>query len=237
MIALEVCVDNAAGLSACETGGVDRIELCSALSVGGLTPSAGFIALATQSSVPCHVMIRPVVGGFIYADTDKEQMLADIAYVRDAGLAGIVIGALRPDGLLDHSFLRAAIAAAGPMEVTLHRAVDLMVDPVAAVEQAVALGFVRILTSGGAQTAAEGAAVIAAMQDRAGDRIQIMAGSGVTPDTVAELVTKTGVRHIHASCATPVVANTKVAKMRFGPDITSRTDPAVIRRMRAKLPD
>lgn len=235
MARLEVCIDTAAGLIACAAGCADRIELCSALSVGGLTPSIGLIRLAAAGTIPAHAMIRPEPGGFVYSTDHQRQMLADIVEVRAAGLAGVVIGALTRKSKLDTAFLADAIAAADGIEVTLHRAIDLMDDPVAAVDDAIALGFTRILTSGGAPSAKAGTAMIRAMDTRAAGRITIMAGSGITPGNVVRIMAMTGVSEIHASCTKSVMQPKKVPQMGFGPAFGRKTDAAIIRAMRAKI--
>lgn len=195
----EVCVDTPAGLAAAVAGGADRIELCAALAVSGLTPSPGFMTLAAESGCPAYAMIRPRVGDFIYSSLDLDLMRRDIDAVRAAGLAGVVLGANRPSGDLDAEMLGALIAHAQGLGATLHRAFDLVPDLPAALETAIDLGFERILTSGGAPTAMEGAGRIAELVAQAGGRIAIMAGSGVTAANVAELVARTGVPEVHAS--------------------------------------
>ena len=195
----EVCVDTPAGLAAAVAGGADRIELCAALAVSGLTPSPGFMALAAESSCPTYAMIRPRVGDFIYSALDLDLMRREIDAVRAADLAGVVLGASRPSGELDAEMLDALIAHAQGLGATLHRAFDLVPDFAAGLETAVQLGFERILTSGGARTAPAGANRIAELVDQADGRISIMAGSGVTAANVAELVARTGVPEVHAS--------------------------------------
>ena len=197
---LEICVDAPDDLFAAFAAGADRIELCSALALGGLTPSAGLIEQARQCSVPVYAMIRPRGGSFCYSEAEICQMEHDIATMHAAGLAGVVFGALTHDGPPDVATLQRLINAAQGLGLTLHRAVDLLSDPVTAVEPAKALGFERILTSGGASTAPEGARTIARMIAAAGPDIEIMAGSGVTAASVPALHAA-GVRSFHASCS------------------------------------
>jgi copper homeostasis protein len=231
---IEVCVDTADGLAAAIEGGADRIELCAALSVGGLTPSRGLMATAAASPVPVFAMIRPRDGDFVYATRDIAVMLADIDAARDAGLAGVVFGANLPDGRLDVVLLRDLIAAAQGMGQTLHRAFDLAPDLDRALEDAIALGLPRILTSGGAATAIEGATVLQRLIARAAGRIAIMPGSGINARTVGVL------RHlplseIHASCAVErPVAHGAVALGFSGP-MRRETDAAEVRALRAAL--
>lgn len=206
---LEVCVDNRDSAMAAIRGGADRIELCAALSEGGLTPSAGFMTEAASWPVPVYAMIRPRGGDFTYTDADAAIMEEDIARVRAAGLAGIVVGAVRT-GRLDAVLLKRLLRAAGPLGKTLHRAVDTLAAPAEAVGTAVELGFERILTSGGAENAADGAPVIAEMVARAGDRIVIMPGAGLTPENTAPLVSSTGVSEVHSSCTPSFAAVPRV---------------------------
>jgi copper homeostasis protein len=203
-VILEVCVDTPAGLAAAIEGGADRIELCSALALQGLTPAPGLIALAAEARIPIYPMIRPRNGDFVYDAGDLDAIFRDIDAVREAGLAGVVIGANRPTGDLDVDALAMLVAHAEGLGVTLHRAFDLTPDPMAALETAIDLGFERILTSGCALNAMAGAETIAALVERAAGRIAILAGGGVNPSNVAELVARTGVREVHGSCSGPM---------------------------------
>ena len=202
-VLLEVCVDTPKGLAAAIKGGAGRIELCAALALQGLTPAPGLIAIAAEASIPIYPMIRPRNGDFVYDAGDLEAILRDIDAVRDAGLAGVVIGANRPTGELDVDVLSMLVAHAEGLGVTLHRAFDLTPDPFAALETAIDLGFERILTSGCALTAEAGAETIARLVAQADGRIAILAGGGVKPANVAELVARTGVTEVHGSCSGP----------------------------------
>ncbi|WP_299421633.1 copper homeostasis protein CutC [uncultured Shimia sp.] len=201
-LTFEVCIDTAAGYAACASV-VDRIELCSALDVGGLTPCPGLIAAAQESSIPSHVMIRPRAGDFCYDAADQKAMRASIEAVKKAGLAGVVIGASKGDQL-DIATLRELVAVAEGLEVTLHRVIDLLPEPLSAMEQAIELGIHRILTSGGAPRAVDGQATLRAMQTAAKGRIEIMVGSGVSFSNLAELAQNTGITSFHASCSTTI---------------------------------
>jgi copper homeostasis protein len=199
-VCLEVCVDSVAGLTAAIDGGADRIELCAALSEGGLTPSAGLMHLASKTPVPCYAMIRPRGGDFVFSTAECSVMEQDIAQVRAAGLAGVVLGAATSRDQLDLSVLSKLCHAAIGLGMTLHRVVDMLDDPVSAVQQAKSLGFERILTSGGAPSAPQGQAVITRMVRQAGRALSIMPGGGVSPDGVFDLLRQTGAREVHASC-------------------------------------
>lgn len=232
---LEVCVETAAGLAAARDGGADRIELCSALALGGLTPSHGLMRFAAKTGVPTRAMIRPHADGFVYDGDDLELMLADIDAARDARLEGIVIGALTPAGQLDTGLLDQLLDHAAGLKVTLHRAVDLLDNPLAAVDFAADRGIDAILTSGGAQSAPLGAATLVAMHEAASDRVQIMAGAGVTQDNVAPLL-EGGLRAIHASCSrTVVTTDTRAAAFGFTAQQLRQTDRDRVRALRAQL--
>lgn len=200
-IRLEVCVDNPAGLAAAIAGGADRIELCSALSVGGLTPTAGFMSLAAEAPVPVYAMIRPRSGDFVYSEDELAVMERDINQARYAGLAGVVFGANRAGGELDRDVLMRLSQRAEGLGKTLHRAFDLVPDFAAAIEVAIDLGFERILTSGGAKTALEGIETLERIFEMAAGRITIMPGSGVAADTISELMIQLRLSEVHASCS------------------------------------
>jgi copper homeostasis protein len=203
-VILEVCVDTPAGLAAAIAGGADRIELCSALALQGLTPAPGLMAIAARAEIPIYPMIRPRNGDFVYDEADLDAIIRDIDATRDAGLAGVVIGANLPSGELDVDALAMLVAHAEGLGVTLHRAFDLTPDPFAALEIAIDLGFERILTSGCALNAMAGAETIAALVDKADGRIAILAGGGVNPSNVAQIVARTGVTEVHGSCSGPM---------------------------------
>lgn len=198
---LEICVDDPAGIAAAIAGGADRVELCSALELGGLTPSAALLAQAVRSGCPVHAMIRPRAGGFVLGQGEETLMVEEIRLALAQGAAGVVIGALRPDRTLDRDTLARFRDAAGDATLVLHRAIDLTPDPIAAVGEAAALGYDKILSSGGAPTAVQGRATLAAMVAAAGTRISIIAGAGVNSGNVGQLVAGTGVREVHGSAS------------------------------------
>lgn len=232
---LEVCIDDLAGLEAAVEGGADRIELCSALALGGLTPSAGLMEVAATFDIPCNAMIRPRAGDFVYSEEEIDVMLADIVAARNAGLAGVVLGASLPDGRLDRFVLETLAKAANGLDLTLHRAFDLVPDFTEAVEIAVKLGFSRILTSGGARTAIEGRQGLAQAIAAASGRISIMPGSGVSADNAAEFLAF-GMRELHASCSAPVDAATgKLLDFGFQSQAARRTDAAMVRALKDRI--
>lgn len=201
-ITVEICVDTVDGLAAAIDGGADRIELCSALSLGGLTPSPGLMALAAKAPVPVYAMIRPRDGDCIFGPGDFDQMRRDIDAAAVHGLAGVVLGASMPGGALDAEALRLLVAHAGGLSTTLHRAFDLTPDLGQALETAVELGFERILTSGGTLRAADALDRLQALVRQAGERISIMPGSGVRSGNATAILAATGAHEIHASCRT-----------------------------------
>lgn len=234
-IILEITAACPDSLAAAVSGGADRIELCSALELGGLTPSAGLIAGASALPLPVHVLIRPRSGNMCYSAAELAAMCADIAFVRQAGLAGVVIGAARPDDRLDEVALRQMIDAAGDLPVTLHRVFDCTPDPFEALEQAVALGFTRILTSGQAPTALAGAPLLAKLVQRAGGRIEIMAGAGVTPETVPDLLRQVRPDALHASASTGAAASPRHLEFGFALGPRRITDAARVQALRRLL--
>ncbi len=233
-ILLEVCVEDVAGLGAALRGGAGRIELCSALALGGLTPSPGLMQAATQAGRPVMVMIRPRAGDFIWSSEDLRQMRGDIAAVRAAGLAGVVLGASRPDGRLDDRLLSTLIAEAEGLDLTLHRCFDLTPDKEAALETAIGLGFSRVLTSGGAPTAPAGVETLARLFDRAGSRIAVLPGAGISPATLPALA-HLPLREVHASCSMPEPVAPGIAALGFGPPERRVTSEAAVRALVAAL--
>lgn len=231
-VMFEVCVDSAQGLLAAIAGGADRVELCSALALGGLTPGPGLINLASRSSIPSHVMIRPRAGDFVYSIDDLDVMLADIEAVKTAGLTGVVVGALLADNTLDTASLECLLTGAGDLQKTLHRAFDLAIDPAVALETAIELGFTRILTSGQADNAPDGSSLISSLVRQAAGRIQIMAGGGVKVDSIVPLLS-TGVDAIHASCGTPVLAQKDCSLI--GIDQRLETDQGLVAKFNARI--
>jgi copper homeostasis protein len=201
---LEVCVDSIAGLDIAVESGADRIELCSALDLAGLTPSRGLMALAAAKDLPCYVLIRPRAGDFCYGRREIDVMRGDIDSVRSMRLAGVVIGASLSDGTLDEETLRELLEHADGLPAVLHRAFDLVPDFQTALEAAIRLGFKRVLTSGGAPEAVDGSAVIGKLVEQARDRIEVMAGAGLSPENVAQFVRATRVPAVHASCRSVV---------------------------------
>lgn len=234
---LEVCVDDPSGLEAAVRGGADRIELCSALALGGLTPSVGFMQMAGALALPVYAMIRPRAGDFCFSPDEADLMERDIAAARDAGLAGVVLGAGLPDGRLDVGLLERLLRAAEGLGTTLHRAFDLAGPNFdAALEEAIRLGFERVLTSGGARTALEGLPVLERLMERAEGRITIMPGSGITAATLPGLMARLPLIEVHASCSKPMPVRSAAAeRLGFASSKERRTDEGAVRALKALL--
>jgi copper homeostasis protein len=235
-VLLEVCVDSADGLAAAIEGGADRIELCSALELGGLTPSPGLMTIAARVPVPVYAMIRPRGGDFVYSAAELDQMCHDIDAARAAGLAGVVLGVSSENGALDESGLMKLVAHASGLGTTLHRAIDLVPDLLQAVDIAIGLKFERILSSGGKKTAFEGIEVLAAMIERAAGRISIMPGSGVNAGNAGALLSRLAVTEAHGSCSVDVVeSDTKALEFGFASPTRRVTSAAQVAALRAAL--
>lgn len=233
---LEVCVADPQSLAAAIAGGAERIELCSALELGGLTPLPGLMALAARSGIETYALVRPRSGDFVFDGHDLDAMLADIDAIRAAGLAGVVLGANRPDGTLDDTLLARLLAQADGLGSTLHRAIDLVPDFAEATETAITLGFERILTSGGAPSVLDGLGQLALTHATARGRITVMAGSGVRPDNVLELLAAVPVDEVHSSCAgEPVPMAEGAVRLGFAARTKRHTDAAVVRKFRETL--
>jgi len=233
-VLLEVCVEDPNGLAAAVAGGADRIELCSGLALGGLTPSDGLMAAAATCPIPVYAMIRPRAGDFAYRDAEIDVMIDDIGAARRHGLQGVVFGAIDGGGRLHETQLRRLFRAAAGMGATLHRAFDLLTCEVEeGVEQAVALGFERILTSGRAPSAAQGLPALLRALARASGRISIMPGGGLTPDMIARFLALAPASEIHASCSAEAEeGDLRVRSFGFGRGMRRFTDERLVRRLK-----
>jgi len=198
---LEVCIDNLAGLDACIKGNADRIELCSSLIHGGLTPETDLMRHASNAAIPVRMMVRPKSGSFHYSSQDLRQMKDDIDMARAFGFEGVVFGATLVNGSIDKNFLEKLITHAIGLKKTLHRAIDTLSDPVGAVNIAINLGFDCILSSGGFDKANEGLLVLKEMHSIALGKIEIMPGSGVNPENAQKIAKSSNYNWIHSSCS------------------------------------
>lgn len=197
---LEIAANSLASALAAQAGGATRVELCSGLELGGLTPSPAIVAMVReQLRIPLYVLIRPRAGDFLYNDAECEAMRRDIEYCVAQGCDGVVIGVLDAQGQVDTARCQPLVAAAGKRGVTFHRAFDMCREPARALEDIIALGCERVLTSGAQASALEGAALIRACAEQAAGRIAIMPGAGVTSSNIAALAKATGAHEFHAS--------------------------------------
>ena len=235
-VLLEVCVDSAGGLAAAVEGGADRIELCSALELGGLTPSPGLMAIAAKAAVPVYAMIRPRAGNFVFSQAEIDVMCGDIDAARAAGLAGVVLGMSVEGGALDENGLMKLKSCASGLGTTLHRAIDVAPDLLEAVDIAASLKFERILSSGGRKTALEGIEALAAMIERAAGRLSIMPGSGINAGNAAALLARLAVSEAHGSCSVETIeGDAKALAFGFAAATRRETSAAQVAALRAAL--
>ncbi|HST10541.1 MAG TPA: copper homeostasis protein CutC [Terriglobales bacterium] len=199
-ILLEVCVETVASAMAAERGGAHRVELCSDLAVEGVTPSPELIQQVRQQlTIPLHALIRPRAGDFRYSTVEFEAIKNEIRRAKQLGVNGLVFGVLDSRERVDVSRTRELVELARPLRVTFHRAFDACADLPAALEDVVTTGADRILTSGGAQTAQEGSAMLAQLVKCAARRIAILACGRIREENVRRVVDTTGVSEVHAS--------------------------------------
>ena len=220
MALLEVCCYSTECAVIAQQNGADRIELCAAPLEGGLTPSYGVLRATRQRvSIPVHPIVRPRGGDFCYTDGEFAAMLEDVRQVRSLGYPGLVIGVLNPEGQIDMLRMRQVMVAAGPLAVTFHRAFDMCVDPVQAIEQLAELGVARVLTSGQQPTAEKGILLIRELIERGNSPI-IMAGAGVRASNLS-LFLQADVKEVHSSAGQWVPS-----EMRYrNPGLSMSTDP------------
>lgn len=198
-LTLEVCCADVQSVRAAMEGGAHRVELCEALEVDGLTPSAEMMAEAIGLGIPVQVLIRPRQGDFVYDEAEVQSMLEGIRLAKRLGANGVVIGALKPDGSIDEETVRRLAAEAKGLSITFHRAFDVCARPMEALEQIIALGCHRLLTSGQAPTAEQGIPLIKRLVGQAAGRLSIMPGSGLNPGNARLILSETGAREIHGS--------------------------------------
>lgn len=204
----EICVDSVAGVRAAMDAGADRVELCANLLEGGITPSRGMIRQARAiSGIGLNVIIRPRGGDFLFDADEFAIMRADIETAKAEGADGIVIGQLTAAGEIDIARTRELIALARPLSVTFHRAFDMALDPFLALETLIELGVNRVLTSGHEATVLEGLPLIAELIRRAGERIVVMPGGGITARNIDRIVAVTKPREIHFAALEPAASD------------------------------
>ena len=197
-VLLEICCGSIDDAIEAEKGGADRVELCSALFLGGLTPSIGTIREAKRRlKIPMMVMVRPRGGGFCYTEAEMASMERDADAAVEAGADGVVFGILRADGKIDVDRCRKLRSLIGKRQAVFHRAFDVTPDSFQALEELVGLGMTRVLTSGQKDTVAEGVELIARLRERAEERIEVLPGGGIRPYQLKEIVDRTGCREVH----------------------------------------
>lgn len=196
---LEVCCGDLQSVRAAIEGGAHRVELCEALELDGLTPSEAMMESAIGMGIPVQVLIRVREGDFVYSKDEICKMRNDIRLARKLGAAGVVIGALMPDGSIDEEAIRCMMEEAEGLSVTFHRAFDVCRKPEEALEKIISLGCHRLLTSGQATTAEQGIPMLKKLVEQADGRIIIMPGAGVNPQNASRILEETGALEIHGS--------------------------------------
>jgi len=206
-ITVEVCVDSVASAQAAERGGAQRVELCSDLLEGGITPSSGLLSVVRSNvSIGLYPIIRPRPGDFCYSEPEFDTMCRDIEVARTEGADGVVLGLLKTDGCVDIEKTRQLVELARPLAVTFHRAFDMSADLFRSLEDVCATGADRILTSGGEQECLHGVGAVASLVRASRGRIKIMAGGRIAVNNAATIIERTGVSEIHVGLATPVTS-------------------------------
>lgn len=202
----EICANGVESCIAAQEGGADRVELCAGIPEGGTTPSYGEIKTARRvlTRTRLHVIIRPRGGDFLYTPLELERMTADIDIARELGADGVVFGCLRADGTLDTEANALLMSHAKGMSVTFHRAFDRCVNPQEALEELIAQGFDRILTSGQQPTALQGTPLLRQLHAQAAGRITLLAGCGVNEGNIATIARETGIDEFHFSARVAV---------------------------------
>lgn len=199
---VEVCIGSLADAKVAETAGADRLELCAATEIGGLTPSAGLIEAVTEATqLPVMVMIRPRAGGFCYTADEYDTALREAKAALKFDIAGVVFGFLADDGQVDQARCREFVDLAEGRETVFHRAFDVVPDPMAALDLLIQIGVTRVLTSGQRATAVEGAALLRQLREHANDRIQVLPGGGVRAGNIQELERLTGCDQYHVGAS------------------------------------
>lgn len=205
VLRLEICANSLASCLEAERGGAARIELCAGIPEGGTTPSIGTVVAALELlSIPIYPIIRPRGGDFLYSKEEIDIMECDIRMLIDLGVPGIVIGALTPQGTLDKEVCKRLIEAAQGRDVTLHRAFDMTRDLDEALDDAISLGFGRVLTSGGTATAHQGIPTLRRLVERSAGAISIMPGCGITSANICDIARLSGAKEFHASLRTTI---------------------------------
>ncbi len=236
---IEIATTDFITVAAAVAGGADRIELCSALSEGGLTPSHGLIKKCREKfDLDIFPIIRPRGGDFLYTDEEFDIMKSDVEWCKENGCNGVVVGFLKKDGTIDKKKTEVIVQLAYPMEVTFHRAFDRCIEPLQALEDIIETGCQRILTSGQQQKAMDGAALIKQLIQQADNRIVIMPGSGVRPENIKALADATGAVEFHASLRSTIESKMQYVHPSFQhtDDYTNNyIDPSEVKALRQAM--
>jgi len=215
-VLIEICACSVDDVLAAEQGGADRVELCSARPLGGLTPTIGsLIEAKSKSNLPIFAMVRPRGGGFAYSENELATMERDIDLLMEFGASGLVFGLLREDGQIHTEQMNRMIKRSKGLPVVFHRAFDVIPDPLLGLEQLIDLGICRVLTSGQRPTALGGVDLISRLVDQSKGSIEVMPGGGVRPSNLVELVSRTGCRSVHLGATKRIT------------DASTRANPAI----------
>ncbi len=199
-IVFELCAESLEACLSARPGGADRIELCSNLQVGGVTPAPELIESAVQQSgLPVHVLLLPEPGSFVYSSDIYAAVAVSLRLVRQLGAAGVVLGFLNADHTIDIDHTRALVEMAFPLEVSFHRGFDATPDLRAALEDIIATGCGRVLSSGGAPDVLSGVSALAKLVEQASERIEVAVAGGLTLQNAREIAGQVRARHYHAS--------------------------------------
>jgi copper homeostasis protein len=243
-ILLEVCIASVEDALAAQAGGADRLELNTALPLGGLTPSLGLLEEVRRAVVlPLIVMARPRPGGFAYSDADFRVLCRDADLALQRGADAIAFGVLTAEGRIDRTRVARLIEQVGPQRAVFHRAFDVTPDPTEALQTLIDLGVRRVLTSGQQASAYQGAATIAALRTQAAGRIEMLPAGGINPFTLADVLVRTGCDQVHASLRTTREDRSTAARpqVRFGTPVNppedrfDATSEELVRQLRAML--
>ncbi len=223
-IKLEICANSSFSALQAQLGGASRVELCQNLENGGTTPSYAQIKLARKElSIGLHVLVRPRGGDFLYNETEFQEILEDISFCKQQSCDGVVVGVLNADGSIDKERNAVIVKHAKPMTVVFHRAFDRCNNPIEGLEDIIALGFDRVLTSGLSDTAEQGRDVIKALIEQARERIEVMPGSGVNERNINALLEYTRAKSIHSSAKV-----VQPSKMKFhNPSFAGMDEPVI----------
>jgi copper homeostasis protein len=213
---IEICTDSIDSALIAQESGADSIELCTSLTEGGLTPSCGMLnSVRKNLNIRINVLIRPRSGDFLYSDTEFDIMRRDIEMCGEAGANGVVFGLLRKDGTVDTERTSILSRLAHPMAVTFHRAFDLCREPYSSLEDIVASGASRILTSGQAESSLKGIDLLKNLVLKAGKRLLIMPGGGLNESNIGLVARETGAQDFHLSARSPLKSRMEFRRERI----------------------